>query len=103
MISGSKRPGLALFLAATLLQLLAFSPVLADEGSGSESILTSEIGRANNESLFWGPYKSNLYFGVRPRTPQGLWAGLMWAKVDSFQDVQSGNYLHIPTHYYLNL
>ncbi|KAH6686185.1 mannosyl-oligosaccharide glucosidase [Plectosphaerella plurivora] len=90
MISGSKRPGLALFLAATLLQLLAFSPVLAEEGSGSESILTSEIGRANNESLFWGPYKSNLYFGVRPRTPQGLWAGLMWAKVDSFQDVQSG-------------
>ncbi|RBR13154.1 uncharacterized protein FIESC28_08340 [Fusarium coffeatum] len=59
----------------------------ADEAS---SVLTTEIGRQNNQSLFWGPYKSNLYFGVRPRTPDALWTGLMWAKVDNYQDIQSG-------------
>ncbi|OBS21312.1 hypothetical protein FPOA_07650 [Fusarium poae] len=59
----------------------------ADEAS---SVLTTEIGRQNNQSLFWGPYKSNLYFGVRPRTPDGLWTGLMWAKVDDYQDIQNG-------------
>lgn len=87
-----QRHGLALVLAVTLLQLFGLRTVLADEsGEGTESIISSEIGRLNNETLFWGPYKSNLYFGVRPRTPKGLWTGLMWAKVDSFQDVQSGS------------
>ncbi|KAF4984228.1 hypothetical protein FZEAL_516 [Fusarium zealandicum] len=59
----------------------------ADEAS---SVLTTEIGRQNNQSLFWGPYKSNLYFGVRPRTPDALWTGLMWGKVDHYQDIQKG-------------
>lgn len=58
-----------------------------DEAS---SVLTTEIGRQNNQSLFWGPYKSNLYFGVRPRTPDALWTGLMWGKVDDFRDIQNG-------------
>ncbi|KAM0285180.1 hypothetical protein ACHAQH_001609 [Verticillium albo-atrum] len=84
---------MALILAFVFLQCLGIHQVVAaDEtaGSGPASILTSEIGRLNNESLFWGPYKPNLYFGVRPRTSNPLWAGLMWAKIDSFQDVQSG-------------
>ncbi|VZH98375.1 unnamed protein product [Fusarium fujikuroi] len=59
----------------------------ADDAS---SVLTAEIGRQNNQSLFWGPYKSNLYFGVRPRTPDGLWTGLMWGKVDNYHDIQNG-------------
>ncbi|GKU01974.1 mannosyl-oligosaccharide glucosidase [Fusarium langsethiae] len=66
---------------------LILGSAAADEAS---SVLTTEIGRQNNQSLFWGPYKSNLYFGVRPRTPDGLWTGLMWAKVDDYQDIQSG-------------
>ena len=86
-----QRRGLALVLAITLLQLSGFPIVLADDSNtGTNSILSGEIGRLNNETLFWGPYKSNLYFGVRPRTPKGLWTGLMWAKVDNFQDVQNG-------------
>lgn len=55
-----------------------------------ESILTSEIGRQNNQSLFWGPYKPNLYFGVRPRAPEGLFTGLMWSNVDTFMSVRDG-------------
>ncbi|KAK2939152.1 Glycosyl hydrolase family 63, C-terminal [Fusarium oxysporum f. sp. vasinfectum] len=66
---------------------LALGVSAADDAS---SVLTTEIGRQNNQSLFWGPYKSNLYFGVRPRTPDGLWTGLMWGKVDNYHDIQNG-------------
>jgi len=52
------------------------------------SILINEAARANNHSLLWGPYKSNLYFGVRPRIANSLSAGLMWAKVDDFGTAQ---------------
>ncbi|KAH8431372.1 mannosyl-oligosaccharide glucosidase [Aspergillus melleus] len=61
--------------------------------TGDESILAKEAARANNQSLLWGPYKSNLYFGVRPRIPESLSAGLLWAKVDDFATAQ-GNFRH---------
>lgn len=57
----------------------------ADEG---ESILHSEIGRQNNQSLLWGPYRPNLYFGVRPRIPKSLMTGLMWGKVETYTNFQ---------------
>ncbi|KAF5000326.1 hypothetical protein FDECE_11243 [Fusarium decemcellulare] len=66
---------------------LALGVSAADDAA---SVLTTEIGRQNNQSLFWGPYKSNLYFGVRPRTPDALWTGLMWGKVDDYHDIQNG-------------
>jgi Glycosyl hydrolase family 63 N-terminal domain len=46
-------------------------------------------GAALNGSLLWGPYRPNLYFGIRPRIPKSLLAGLMWAKVDNFATVQN--------------
>ncbi|KAK3359220.1 glycoside hydrolase family 63 protein [Lasiosphaeria hispida] len=76
---------LSLWLACLGLALLGV-PAAA---TGDESILNSEIGRQNNQSLLWGPYRPNLYFGVRPRIPQGLMAGLMWGKVDTYNDFQS--------------
>jgi mannosyl-oligosaccharide glucosidase len=36
----------------------------------------------NNESLLWGPYRPNLYLGLRPRVPNSLVAGLMWGKLE---------------------
>nr|KMM71404.1 Gcs1-prov protein [Coccidioides posadasii RMSCC 3488] len=48
---------------------------------------------ASNESLLWGPYRPNLYFGVRPRVPKSLLMGLMWAKVDEYSSAQ-GNFRH---------
>ena len=68
---------------------LAVGPIL-EEG---ESILISEIGRMNNESLLWGPYRPNLYFGVRPRIPQSLMAGLMWGKIETYTDFQNSELL----------
>lgn len=44
---------------------------------------------ASNGSLLWGPYRPNLYFGVRPRIPQSLLTGLMWAKVNHVATVQN--------------
>ncbi len=48
-----------------------------------------EIVENTNQSLLWGPYRPNLYFGVRPRIPKSLMSGLMWANVDSFETVQN--------------
>jgi mannosyl-oligosaccharide glucosidase len=81
--------------------LIAFLGVALFLGSGAHaaddsSILINEIGRASNQSLLWGPYKPNLYFGVRPRIPKSLAAGLLWVKVDNFQDVQHSTLSTLP-------
>lgn len=76
---------------AKFAQLLASAAALAAgaAATGSETVLINEIGRLNNQSLFWGPYKPNLYFGVSPRQPQGLWTGLMWGRAETYVDIQS--------------
>ncbi|KAJ1328984.1 mannosyl-oligosaccharide glucosidase [Microdochium nivale] len=71
--------------AVLSLACLASSAVNAQD----ESILSSEYGRQNNQSLLWGPYRPNLYFGVRPRIPESIMAALMWAKVDNYMEVQN--------------
>ncbi|RCI07673.1 hypothetical protein L249_5754 [Ophiocordyceps polyrhachis-furcata BCC 54312] len=78
----AKLTGLALLLTAAASTLVG--------ASGDESVLMAEIGRLNNQSLFWGPYKPNLYFGLRPRTPKALWSGLMWGRVEAFDDIKDG-------------
>src|SRR5436189_3925298 len=52
-----------------------------------------ELERISNQSLLWGPYRPNLYFGVRPRIPKSLLMGLMWAKVDDFFTAQRSTYV----------
>ncbi|KAK4669782.1 Processing alpha glucosidase I [Podospora pseudopauciseta] len=61
----------------------------AAPSNNDESILHSELASQQNSSLLWGPYRPNLYFGVRPRIPKSLMTGLMWGKVESFQDFQN--------------
>jgi mannosyl-oligosaccharide glucosidase len=65
--------------------LLAAAVVTAEDPS---NIPFQEVARETNQSLLWNPYRPNVYFGVRPRIPKSLTSGLMWAKVDNFQDVQ---------------
>jgi hypothetical protein len=79
---------LPLFLVSLLISLGIAQDDTTTAAAGDPSVLISEIARASNQSLLWGPYKPNLYFGVRPRIPKSLSAGLLWAKVDNFQDVQ---------------
>jgi hypothetical protein len=57
-----------------------------------ESILLNEITKASNRSLLWGPYRPNLYFGVKPRIPQSFMAGLMWSGVNNFTTFQHSEY-----------
>ncbi|PFH52391.1 glycoside hydrolase family 63 protein [Amanita thiersii Skay4041] len=40
-----------------------------------------------NDTLLWGPYRPNLYFGLRPRIPQSLMTGLIWFGTQDFQSV----------------
>lgn len=81
-------------ISILLAPLLYVVGVLANQGSAADvSALNQEVGRANNESLLWGPYKPNLYFGVRPRLPNSLSAGLMWSKVEDYNSVQRSKYL----------
>ena len=49
----------------------------------------SEIERASNDTLLWGPYRPNLYFGVRPRIPKSFMGGLLWTRVEDYQSVQN--------------
>lgn len=74
-------------LTTILCLLLAIRGNAAD--TSDASVLISEIGRQSNQSLLWGPYRPNLYFGVRPRIPKSFMGGLLWAKVDNYQDVQN--------------
>jgi hypothetical protein len=47
--------------------------------------LLNAITAASNASLLWGPYRSNLYFGVKPRLPNSLLTGLLWLNVDDYK------------------
>jgi mannosyl-oligosaccharide glucosidase len=64
-------------LPSTLLALLftLLTPISAVDADVSTS----------NESLLWGPYRPNLYFGLRPRMPNSLVAGLMWGKLEDVE------------------
>lgn len=37
---------------------------------------------ADTQSLLWGPYRPNVYLGLRPRVPKSVIAGLMWARLE---------------------
>lgn len=79
-------------ISVLLTSLLYAIGIIATEDPQDVSILIREAGRASNQSLLWGPYKSNLYFGVRPRIPKSLSAGLIWAKVDDYANAQQSMY-----------
>lgn len=77
----------------TWLFLFAIIPVLIQgviakkpltESFGSPNII-NEYAQQSNASLLWGPYRSNLYFGVRPKgIPNSFMAGLAWYNIDDF-------------------
>jgi hypothetical protein len=53
------------------------------------SAQVADIEKATNASLLWGPYRPNLYFGVRPRIPKSLMGGLLWSRVEDYSSVQN--------------
>ncbi|OCK78107.1 glycoside hydrolase family 63 protein [Lepidopterella palustris CBS 459.81] len=81
------------FFASLLFSVLIsqFAPVTEAQADAAAAV--REIEKASNDSLLWGPYRPNLYFGVRPRIPKSLMTGLLWARVEDFQSVQH-NFRH---------
>jgi mannosyl-oligosaccharide glucosidase len=53
------------------------------------SLTSAQDLKASNgsESMTWGPYRPNLYFGLRPRLPQSLMTGLVWFGVHDYMSV----------------
>ncbi|KXT18015.1 hypothetical protein AC579_9601 [Pseudocercospora musae] len=49
----------------------------------------SAFSKASNDSLLWGAYRPNLYFGLRPRVPKSILTGLLWARVEDYTSVQT--------------
>lgn len=49
----------------------------------------SVFSKATNdsESLVWGAYRPNLYFGLRPRLPQSVMTGLAWFGTQDYQSI----------------
>ena len=69
--------------------VLAASLFLVELVSGDVSpALLNAVSAASNASLLWGPYRPNLYFGVRPRLPKSLLTGLLWSNVDDYRAFQ---------------
>lgn len=64
--------------------LFVLGPVAAEDTAAA----ALAVDTALNQTLLWGPYRPNLYFGVRPRIPKSLLMGLLWAKVDNYQTAQ---------------
>ena len=59
-----------------VLQFLLMTVMVLRAVSSSKE--TTAISHAQNQSLFWGTYRPNLYFGTRTRSPETLLTGLMW-------------------------
>ncbi len=72
--------------------LLALLSLLHISSAEATQEVLAENSKLSNDSLLWGPYRPNLYFGVRPRIPKSLTTGLLWAKVDNFQGVQNSTF-----------
>jgi mannosyl-oligosaccharide glucosidase len=67
-------------LTIILLNSVVFAAISPD--------LINAVSAASNASLLWGPYRPNLYFGIRPRLPKSLLTGLLWTNVDDYRSFQ---------------
>jgi mannosyl-oligosaccharide glucosidase len=45
------------------------------------------LAQGTNDTLLWGPYRPNLYFGLRPRIPQSLMTGLAWFGTQDYNSI----------------
>lgn len=63
-------------LSTTILAL-----ALLASGAGAEP---NAAVLAANQSLLWGTWRPNLYFGLRARGPPSLLTGIMWFGVNDY-------------------
>ncbi|KAL1306388.1 hypothetical protein AAFC00_005095 [Neodothiora populina] len=81
-------PSLGQLSTAVLAVLPLLSGTAQAQSQGAEGGDASLVfSKASNDSLLWGPYRPNLYFGVRPRIPKSIMTGLLWGQVDDYKTV----------------
>lgn len=66
-----------------------FTALVAAVLAAGLSHASSDSAPENDQSLFWGTYRPNLYFGLRPRVPNSLMTGLMWHGLNDYQSLMS--------------
>lgn len=63
---------------------------------GQQAVFEDDVSKVyedmNSKSLNWGPYRSNLYVGVRPRIPDSILTGLLWFPATSFNGIQQSKH-----------
>ncbi|KAI8927969.1 glycoside hydrolase [Entophlyctis helioformis] len=86
---------LAVRLLAVAVSLVALAGIaLASTAPADADAEVAAVRRAQNQSLFWGTYRPNLYFGTRTRTPETLLTGLMWFGLGSMAAMPWDNIRH---------
>lgn len=76
------------FIVAVYAEQISFDVYgQADDEVVDQTSLQYQYDKLSNDSLLWGPYRSALYFGVRPRIPRSLLSGLMWFNVDGYNGI----------------
>ncbi|KAI8596799.1 glycoside hydrolase [Dissophora ornata] len=63
--------------------------ITADFDGNSEEMTSFAAAAAQNQSLLWGPYRPNIYFGTRPRLPDTVMTGLMWYGTQDYAGVDN--------------
>lgn len=64
--------------------LLSLIGTLIAQSIDDIETISDEYEKTNRLSLNWGPYRSNLYVGIRPRIPDSILTGLLWFQTESF-------------------
>lgn len=64
------------------------------DGESFNKSLADEYQRLSDDSLLWAPYRSGLYFGIRPRLPKSLLSGLLWFNVDDYGGIGKVRHLY---------
>ncbi|SPO00786.1 related to ER glucosidase I [Cephalotrichum gorgonifer] len=87
MVNTSRLAALLVASSCTFFQFGTVAAADADPDPFVEYTSHSPAAQANNQSMLWGPYKPNVYFGVRPRVAEGLWSSLMWANLNTYDKI----------------
>lgn len=81
VIKGKRKAAVILVVIMQLLWLLLLTL--------APSVTPSSFNDSN--SLLWGAYRPNLYFGLRPRLPQSLMTGLVWFGTQDYESFISAS------------
>lgn len=72
-----------LFLQITQISAVKFGSI-GDISTEKEN----KYAEMSDKALLWGPYRPNVYVGMRPRVPKGLMLGLSWFGANDYSQIR---------------